>query len=82
VLTEPRFEGLVLRFGRLYGPETWSESADMPPTVHVADAAQALASAIERGRPGAYNIAEDDGPVRIDKARSELAWEPRQAVRL
>ena len=82
ILTEPRFEGLVLRFGRLYGPGTWSESADTPPTIHVDDAAQALASAIERGRPGAYNIAEDGGPVRIDKARRELAWEPRQALRL
>jgi nucleoside-diphosphate-sugar epimerase len=76
VLTDPRFEGLVLRFGRLYGPGTWSESADTPPTVHVDDAAQALASAIERGRPGAYNIAELGGPASIDKARHELGWEP------
>lgn len=82
VLTEPRFEGLVLRFGRLYGPGTWSESADTPPTIHVDEAAQALASAIERGRPGAYNIAEGGGPVRIEKARRELGWEPRQAVGL
>lgn len=80
VLTDPRFDGLVLRFGRLYGPGTWVESADTPPTVHVHDAARALASAVERGAPGAYNIAEAGGPVRIDKARRELAWEPRSRL--
>ena len=77
VLTDQRFDGLVLRFGRLYGPGTWSESVDTPPTVHVDDAALALASAVERGTPGAYNLAEDGGPVRIDKARRELSWEPQ-----
>jgi len=77
VLADPRFDGLVLRFGRLYGPGTWAESADTPPTVHVDDAARALASAVERGTPGVYNIAEDGGPVRVDKARRELGWEAR-----
>jgi nucleoside-diphosphate-sugar epimerase len=76
VLTDDRFDGLVLRFGRLYGPGTWAANADTPPTVHVDDAARALAKAVERGTPGAYNIAEDGGPVRIDKARRELGWEP------
>jgi nucleoside-diphosphate-sugar epimerase len=77
VLRDRRFDGLVLRFGRLYGPGTWAESADTPPTVHVDDAARALASAVQGGTPGAYNVAEDGGPVRIDKARRELRWEPR-----
>ena len=77
VLTDPRFDGLVLRFGRLYGPGTWAESADTPPTVHVDDAAEALARAVEHGAPGAYNVAEDGGPVRVDKARRELGWEAR-----
>jgi nucleoside-diphosphate-sugar epimerase len=76
ILTDDRFDGVVLRFGRLYGPGTWAETADTPPTVHVDDAARALATAVERGMPGAYNIAEDGGPVRIDKARRELGWEP------
>ena len=76
VLRDDRFDGLVLRFGRLYGPGTWADSADTPPTVHVDDAGRALASAVERGTPGAYNIAEAGGPVRIDKARRQLGWEP------
>jgi nucleoside-diphosphate-sugar epimerase len=76
VLTNDRFEGLVLRFGRLYGPGTWAETADTPPTVHVDDAGRALASAVVRGSPGAYNVAEGGGPVAIDKARRELDWEP------
>ena len=80
VLTDPRFDGLVLRFGRLYGPGTWAETADTPPTVHVDDAARALAVAVERGIPGAYNIAESGGPVRVDKARREFGWQPRPAL--
>jgi nucleoside-diphosphate-sugar epimerase len=79
VLTDPRFDGLVLRFGRLYGPGTWAAAADEPPTVHVDDTAQALRAAVSRGAPGAYNIAEDGGPVRIQKARRELDWDPRPA---
>jgi nucleoside-diphosphate-sugar epimerase len=78
ILADPRFEGLVLRFGRLYGPGTWAPTADTPPTVHVDDAARALARAVERGAQGAYNIAAGGGPVRIDKARRELGWEPRE----
>jgi nucleoside-diphosphate-sugar epimerase len=79
VLTDPRFDGLVLRFGRLYGPGTWAAAADEPPTVHVDDTAQALCAAISRGSPGAYNIAEDGGPLRIEKARRELGWTPRDS---
>jgi nucleoside-diphosphate-sugar epimerase len=84
VLRDERFDGLVLRFGRLYGPGTWAPTADTPPTVHVDDAARALLAAIVRGAPGAYNIAESGGPVSIDKAGRELGWEPshgRQAPR-
>ena len=79
VLTDPRFDGLVLRFGRLYGPGTWATTADEPPTVHVDDTAQALRAAVSRGAPGAYNIAEDGGPVAIAKARRELGWQPGPA---
>ena len=78
ILTDPRFDGIVLRFGRLYGPGTWAATADTPPTVHVDDAAHALTRAVERGKAGAYNIAEGRGPVCIDKARRELGWEPRE----
>ena len=32
--------------------------------------------AVTRGEPGIYNIAEDDGAVRIGKARRELGFDP------
>jgi hypothetical protein len=32
--------------------------------------------AVTRGRPGIYNIAEEDGTVSIAKARSELGFDP------
>jgi len=39
-------------------------------------AAQAAFLAVTRGSPGVYNIAEGDGAVAIDKARSELGFDP------
>ena len=38
-------------------------------------------SPIERGTPGAYNIAEPDPYIDIDKARRELGWDPRSGGR-
>jgi hypothetical protein len=32
--------------------------------------------AVEHGRAGIYNIAEDDGDVVIDKARTEFGFDP------
>jgi len=32
--------------------------------------------AVERGQPGTYNIAEDDGAVAIAKARAQLGFDP------
>jgi nucleoside-diphosphate-sugar epimerase len=73
----PGLEGLVLRYGRLYGPGTWRETEPArPPAVHVDAAAQAALLAGDRGAPGIYNIADDDGVVSIDKARRELAFDP------
>ena len=74
--TDPRFEGIVLRYGRLYGPGTWETEPDMPPTVHVEAAAQAALLAVERGEPGIYHVANDDGPVSNAKARRLLGWSP------
>ena len=43
--------------------------------LHVDAAAQAaLLSAVERGTPGIYNIAEDDGAVSVEKAKRGGAW--------
>jgi nucleoside-diphosphate-sugar epimerase len=68
--------GLVLRYGRLYGPGTWRETPGQPPSVHVDAAAHAAFLAVDRGAPGIYNIADADGAVLIDKARRELGFDP------
>ena len=43
---------------------------------HIDAAAQATLLAVTRGRPGIYNIAEDDGIVSIAKARVEFSFDP------
>jgi len=80
VLHTPPIEGIVLRYGRLYGPGTWSETPYGTPALHVDAAAHAALLALERGMPGIYNIAEDDGAVAITKARAQLGFDP--AIRL
>jgi nucleoside-diphosphate-sugar epimerase len=74
VLDQADFGGLVLRYGQLYGPDTWSATATGATPVHVDAAAHAAFLAVDRGRPGAYNIAEPGGPLSIDKAQAELGW--------
>jgi len=32
--------------------------------------------AVTRGKPGIYNIADDDGTVSIAKARADLGFDP------
>lgn len=76
VTTMPGFDGLVLRYGRLYGPGTWAETPPAGAPLHVDAAAEAARLAITRGAPGIYNIAEDDGEVAIDKACAELGFDP------
>jgi len=68
-------EAIVLRYGLLYGPGTWSEGPSRKPPLHVDAAAQAAALAVTRGN-GIYNIADDDGTVSIEKARKELGFDP------
>jgi nucleoside-diphosphate-sugar epimerase len=76
VLTAPRLEGIVLRYGWLYGPGTGTEVAAGSPPLHVDAAALAAALAIDRGAPGIYNIAEPSGSVSVQKAQRELGWDP------
>lgn len=73
-------EGIVLRYGYLYGPGTWYETAAKPPSVHVDAAAQACALALDKAAPGVYNIAEDDGYCASDKAKRAFGFDA--AVRL
>lgn len=74
VLGHSDFEGIVLRYGELYGPGTWSAEPNGASPVHVEAAAYAAFLAIDHGSPGAYNIAELGGAVAIDKAVAELGW--------
>ncbi|MCC7211816.1 MAG: NAD(P)-dependent oxidoreductase [Candidatus Brocadia sp.] len=75
VLAAP-LEGIILRYGKLYGPGT---GFDQPPSgspLHVDDAADAARRTLTRGKAGIYNIAEDDGTVSIEKAAEMLGWVP------
>ena len=72
---EGPFEGIVLRYGRFYGPGTGFDGPSAGGAVHVDAAADAARRAITRGAEGIYNIAEEDGTVSSEKARRALAWE-------
>jgi nucleoside-diphosphate-sugar epimerase len=69
-------EGLVLRYGRLYGPGTWFAKPEGKGTLSTEAAAHAAFLAVSRGPPGIYNIAEDDGALSIEKARRDLGFDP------
>lgn len=78
VLSASGLEGVVLRYGRWYGPGTWSEQhSGRKGSIHVDAAAKAAQLAVTGGRPGSiYNVAEDDGEFDITKARRELGFDP------
>jgi len=69
-------EGIVLRYGLLYGRGTWSGGPARKPSVHVDAAAQAALLVVTLGAPGIYNIADDEGTVSIAKARKDLGFDP------
>ena len=75
VLTTPEIDGVVLRYGYLYGPDTWYDAPPKPPSVHVDAAAHAALLALSQGA-GVYNVAEDDGAVSVAKAKHELGFDP------
>jgi nucleoside-diphosphate-sugar epimerase len=75
VLKTAGVDGVVLRYGYLYGPGTWYDAPPKPPSVHVDAAAQAAMLAVGKGE-GIYNIAEDDGAVSMAKAKRELGFDP------
>jgi nucleoside-diphosphate-sugar epimerase len=72
VLHSPPIEGIVLRYGHLYGPGTGFSSASEPPALHVDAAAAAALLAIARGHSGIYNIAEPSPYLSVEKAQREL----------
>jgi nucleoside-diphosphate-sugar epimerase len=74
VLNAPPLEGVVLRYGFLYGPRTPRQTATRPIAVHVDAAAFAALCAVDRGAIGIYNIAEANPHVATEKAQAGLGW--------
>jgi nucleoside-diphosphate-sugar epimerase len=74
VLAASLMEGLVLRYGRIYGPGSGADTPPSPPSVHVDAAAYAALLAIDHGEPGVFNIADLNDEVSTVKARAELDW--------
>lgn len=73
VLSAP-LTGIILRYGRLYGPGTGFDTPQGPAALHIDAAAKAACLALSNGVHGIYNIAADDGTVATDKAKRELGW--------
>jgi nucleoside-diphosphate-sugar epimerase len=74
-IASPPIDGVVLRYGHLYGPGTGAAAAEIP-SLHVDAAALAALLAIEKAGRGIYNIAEPSGYLSTDKARRELGFDP------
>lgn len=69
VLSAQGMAGVVLRYGRIWGPGTGSDSpAGNPLPLHVDDAARAALLAIGDVPAGIYNIVEPNDSVSGDKA--------------
>jgi len=69
-------EGIVLRYGYLYGPGTWYvDTKRSKPALHVDAAAWAALLAVSKGKHGVYNIAEDDGVISNEKAKRDLGFD-------
>jgi nucleoside-diphosphate-sugar epimerase len=66
-LASPPLAGVVLRYGNLWGPGTGRDRPEGAAPVHVDAAAHAALLALDRGAPGAYNVAG---------ANAALGWDP------
>jgi nucleoside-diphosphate-sugar epimerase len=73
-LTPPPLEGLVLRYGQIYGPGTGTDAPAGSAPLHVDAAAYAALLAVDKGAPGIFNIAEPNEIVATEKARTKLGW--------
>ena len=75
VLDTPGLRGCVLRYGRIYGPETGnSDGSGLELPLHVEAAAWAAVLALEKRVVGAFNVAEPNGYARTGRVRDELGW--------
>ncbi|WP_119268662.1 NAD-dependent epimerase/dehydratase family protein [Taklimakanibacter deserti] len=74
VLSSPPLEGVVLRYGNFYGPDTGRDKPEGPSPLHVEAAAYAALCAVEHWQPGIFNIAEPRGEATSRKAMDALGW--------
>jgi nucleoside-diphosphate-sugar epimerase len=68
--------GVVLRYGRLYGPGTGRDAPAGEAPLHVDAAAHAALLTVEAGASSVFNVAEPNAYVASDKIRKELGWRP------
>ena len=73
-LFSPPIEGVVLRYGHLYGPGTGADATTEAAALHVDAAAWAAVLAIEKPCRGIYNVAEPSGYLSTEKARRDLGF--------
>jgi nucleoside-diphosphate-sugar epimerase len=73
VLSSPMV-GIVLRYGRFYGPGTGFDTPAAGGAVHVEAAADAARRAITHGARGIYNVAEPSDTLSSSKANADLGW--------
>ncbi|KAF1003509.1 MAG: hypothetical protein GAK28_04645 [Luteibacter sp.] len=77
VLGAQGIEGVVLRYGQLWGDGTGTDTPDgKDMALHVDGAVSAALAALEHVPAGIYNIADDDSRLNLDKARRVLHWAP------
>jgi nucleoside-diphosphate-sugar epimerase len=74
-VTEAPLEGIVLRYGLIYGPGTGFDAPIAPGSVYVDAAAKAAELAVTRGERGIYNVTESDGATSSDKAIKAFGWD-------
>jgi uncharacterized protein YbjT (DUF2867 family) len=67
-LHSPPLEGIVLRYGRLYGPGTGKDDAPQDLPCHVDVAAQAAVTALEGGEPGIVRVLDSNAYLRLSSA--------------
>jgi nucleoside-diphosphate-sugar epimerase len=72
----PGIDGIVLRYGFFYGPNTAFRAENAEPQVSVEATARATAAAVERGPAGIYNVVDDINAITNARARNLLGWQP------
>jgi nucleoside-diphosphate-sugar epimerase len=74
-------EGVVLRYGFFYGPGTWSPDMPRKPALHIDAAAQATVLALNKAKPGIYNVAEDSPGLSSEKAKRDFGFDASFRIR-